>query len=119
MTGYGTVLDTPRLHLALRRGDLAVGRVAPRRAGREEFELVIVGLMARHLDGLAALGKRERVETEAASARQPGTYLEPFALRALGLVREDETLVERAAEHFEALGLGWHAARTPELRSSQ
>jgi hypothetical protein len=45
--------------------------------------------------------------------------LEPFALRALGLVREDETLVDRAAERFEAFGLAWHAARTRALQSVQ
>ena len=59
------------------------------------------------------------MEKEAASARQPGTYLEPFALRALGLVREDETLLERAARCFEAFGLGWHAAGTRALQSFQ
>jgi hypothetical protein len=42
-------------------------------------------------------------------------YLEPFALRALGLVREDDALVGQAAERFEAFGLEWHAARTREL----
>ena len=31
---------------------------------------------------------------------------------ALGLVREDTSLIERAAGRFEALGLDWHAART-------
>jgi hypothetical protein len=36
-------------------------------------------------------------------------------LRALGLVREDETLLERAAERFEAFGLAWHAAETRAL----
>jgi hypothetical protein len=56
---------------------------------------------------------------KAAPVLHPGTYLEPFALRALGLIREDETLVARAAERFEALGLGWHAARTRGLQSSQ
>jgi len=30
-----------------------------------------------------------------------------------------EPLVARAAERFEALGLGWHAARTRGLQSSQ
>ena len=71
--------------------------------------------MAAHLDGLAALGERERVEGEAVPALAPGTYLEPFALRALGLVREDEALVGQAAERFEAFGLEWHAARTRGL----
>ena len=44
-----------------------------------------------------------------------GTYLEPFALRALGIVRDEGSLVERAADRFTALGLDWHAARTREL----
>lgn len=119
MTGYGTVLDTPRLLLALRRGDLAAVESLLGEPAVRSSNWFYLSSMAAHLDGLAALGKRERVETEAASARQPGTYLEPFALRALGLVREDETLLERAAEHFEALGLGWHAAGTRALQSSQ
>ena len=71
--------------------------------------------MTAHLDGLAALGARERIEDEAALALRPGTYLEPFALRALGIVRHDRALIERAADHFESLGLGWHAARTREI----
>jgi hypothetical protein len=45
---------------------------------------------------------------------ETGTYLEPFALRALGVVRDDEPLVERAAARFEAMGLTWHAAQTRE-----
>jgi hypothetical protein len=68
--------------------------------------------MAAHLDGLAALGARERIEDEARRALRPGTYLEPFALRALGIVRQDRALIERAADRFESFGLGWHAART-------
>ena len=46
---------------------------------------------------------------------QPGTYLEPFALRTLGLVRGDPTLVAQALQRFEAMGLDWHAAKTREL----
>jgi hypothetical protein len=71
--------------------------------------------MATHLDGLAALGERERVETQAGRLLQPNTYLEPFALRALGVVREDASLIERAAGRFEAHGLDWHAGRTRAL----
>lgn len=74
--------------------------------------------MATHLDGLAALGRREPVEALSGGLIRPATYLEPFALRALGLVRTDATLLERAAERFEALGLVWHAARTRELPAS-
>ena len=43
---------------------------------------------------------------------RPGTYLEPYALRALGLVREDSTLLEPADERFAAMSLAWHAAQT-------
>ena len=115
MSGYGTVLDTPRLLLALHRGDLtAVEALLGEPAVRASNWFYLTS-MAAHLDGLAALGERERVEQEAVHALAPRTYLEPFALRALGLVREDEALVGQAAERFEAFGLEWHAARTREL----
>jgi class 3 adenylate cyclase len=119
MTGYGTVLDTPRLLLALHRGDLAAVESLLGEPAVRVSNWFYLSSMAAHLDGLAALGKRERVEAEAAAVLQPGTYLEPFALRALGLVREDETLIHRAAKRFEAFGLGWHAARTRALQSVQ
>jgi class 3 adenylate cyclase/tetratricopeptide (TPR) repeat protein len=115
MTGYGTVLDTPRLLLALHRGDLGSVESLLGEPAVRTTNWFYLSSMAAHLDGLAALGKRERVEREAAVVLQPGTYLEPFAVRALGLVREDETLVDRAAELFEAFGLVWHAARTRGL----
>jgi class 3 adenylate cyclase len=114
MTGYGTVLDTPRIQLALHRNDL--GEVesllgVPRVRRTNWFYL---SSMATHLDALAALGDRARVETEADRV-EAGTYLEPFALCALGLVREDANLLERAADSFEAFTLNWHAARTRAL----
>jgi hypothetical protein len=115
MTGYGTVLDTPRLRLALHRNDLAsvaslLGKPAVRMSN-----WFYLSAMAAHLDALAALCERERVEAEALAALRPGTYLEPFALRALGVVREDGALVERAAQRFEAFGLRWHAVETRSL----
>jgi len=115
MSGYGTVLDTPPLLLALHRGDLATVRSLLGEPAVRASNWLYLSSMAAHLDGLAALGERERVEQEAARTLQPGTYLEPFALRALGLVREDESLVGQAAARFEVFGLGWHAARTRAL----
>jgi hypothetical protein len=41
--------------------------------------------------------------------------MEPFALRALGIVRDDETLIEQALSRFTTLGLDWHAAQTASL----
>jgi hypothetical protein len=45
----------------------------------------------------------------------PGTYLEPFALRTLGIARRDPALVAQAQERFEAMALDWYAAETREL----
>ena len=68
--------------------------------------------LATKLDALIALGRTGEAEEAATSLLQPGTYLEPFALRTLGLVRSDPALTERAVERFDAMGLGWHAAKT-------
>ena len=115
MTGYGTVIGTPRIQLALLRGDLAAveSLLGEPRVRRSNW--FYLSSMATHLDGLAALGERARVETEAAPFLQASTYLEPFALRSLGVVREDSNLIERAADRFDAFGLAWHAARTRAL----
>jgi hypothetical protein len=66
------------------------------------------------LDALAELGERGEVE-EQAERYVHAPYLEPFALRALGRVREDEALIRRALERFEALKLRWHAQQTRRL----
>jgi class 3 adenylate cyclase len=118
MEGYSVLLDPPRIQLALRRGELeTVARLL--REGvvpREETWGQLAGL-ATWLDAGAALGDRDRVESDARRLLQPATSLEPFALRALGIVREDAALVEQAASRFDALNLPWHAARTRELLS--
>jgi class 3 adenylate cyclase len=119
MTGYGTVLDAPRLQLALHRGDLESVESLLGDPAVRTSNWFYLSSMAAHLDGLAAIGARERLEREAPRVLQPLTYLEPFALRALGLVREDELLIARAVDCFEAFGLGWHAARTRGPQSFQ
>jgi class 3 adenylate cyclase len=111
---YGRVVDS-RIRLALLRGDLAaverlvVESEAPQKSLIRSSK---VAPIAARLDALAALGRTEQVEVEASVLLRPGTYLEPFALRALGLVRADEGLREEAAARFEAMGLDWHAAQT-------
>jgi len=87
---YGRVVDI-RIRLALARGDLArVERLldesdAPQKSLIRSAKLAPV---AARLDALAALGKQERIEAEAPALLQPQTYLEPFALRALAIVRK-------------------------------
>ena len=70
---------------------------------------------AARLDALVALGERDRVEHEAAAFLEKPSYTRPFALRALGRVRGDETLVGAAITEFDAIGLGWRAAETQAL----
>jgi hypothetical protein len=61
------------------------------------------------------LKKQSVVEREAPPLSRPGIYLEPFALRALGAVREDELLIERAVDRFTAIGLEWRAEQSRKL----
>jgi hypothetical protein len=111
--GFGLTLDGPRIRLALSRGDLE--RVERMVTGRSSSQAFYLGSQTALLDGLAAIRDRPRVEEAAQRLLVPGTYLEPFALRALGLVREDETLIEQARERFRALGLDWYAEETARL----
>jgi DNA-binding SARP family transcriptional activator len=117
MEGYGHVLETPRLRLALLRDDLEkVERLAfeplPDRGWHRGW--MLLSTESVRLDAFARLGHRD--EVEAWPPEKPHTYLEPFRLRALGLVREDEELLEEALRQFEALGLDWHAEQTRALK---
>jgi hypothetical protein len=73
--------------------------------------------MAARLDALTTLGRRPEIEAEAPPLLQRGTYLEPFALRALGLAQENVEQLAQAATAFDALGLSWHATVTRTLPS--
>jgi hypothetical protein len=115
MEGYGATLDTPRLRLALVRGDLdraeEILAYEDTAHGWHRGWFVFANIAAR-LDALAALGRAEEVEAEAPGHARRMNYLRPFALRALGRVRRDDALLAEARRDFEALGLDWHAAST-------
>jgi len=116
MEGHDDALRAPRLRLALVRGDLGrVEELVVPSSGFRKGMFFFIATYAAHFDALVALGKRERVEEEAPRDVIPGTYLEPFALRALGQVREDEVLIGQALERFEAMKLDWHAEETRKL----
>ena len=88
------------------------------RAPADERKLATVlfaDIAATRLDALAMLRRVDCVEGQALSLSQPGSYLEPFALRALGIVRDDAALLARSGELFATLGLDWHAAQTDAL----
>lgn len=104
---YQGWFEPPKIHLALAQHDLgALAEIVP-----AEFDWEWEPA-STFLDALAALGDRERIEAEAPNWLQPGTFAEPFALRALGIARTDRPLLEQALERFEAMGLTWHAGRT-------
>jgi class 3 adenylate cyclase len=117
MEGYDFLLDPLRIHLALARGDLDdVERRIPNESPPSSTRDVDI-LVAR-MDALAALRRRDQLEAEAPALLNPGTYLEPFALRALGIVRPDPDLIEQARQRFREMGLDWHAAETEALAES-
>jgi hypothetical protein len=114
LQGYDFVLAAPRARLALARGDVEAAVSALPVV--EDFRILLaLPNAAARLDALAATRNQEAVEREAPLFLQPGTYPEPFALRALGIVREDEELIRQALERFEALRLDWHAVQTRAL----
>jgi len=68
--------------------------------------------MSARLDALADLDRHDEVEREAPGHARRPNYLRPFALRALGRVRNDSDLLREALADFESYGLDWHAAET-------
>jgi hypothetical protein len=115
MEGY-SVMSLGRLRLALARGDLATaGRIVATESAGLHTPIASLMSIATLLDALAALRDRASAEAKAPRYLQPNTYLEPFALRALGVVREDEELISRAIDRFDAMQLDWHAGQTRAL----
>ena len=115
MKGFGRTLAPAEVALATARGDVAT---LERMLGDfQPTDLDEVEGFTAWLDALVALDRRAEIEEGAPALAIPGSYLEPFALRALGYARGDDALIERAATRFAEMGLDWHADRTRQLRS--
>jgi class 3 adenylate cyclase len=111
MEGYS--FESLYVEIAVARGDLAaLERLLG--AWNPEGFMDDDGLIAR-LNALVALDRRAEIEAEAPAMLKPKTYLEPFALRALGYARGNEGLIQQAVERFEAMGLDWYATETRGL----
>ena len=110
MEGYDMFFDLYRVELALTRGDLAVVERMLNESVFSRRDFRYQSFISR-LNALAALGRFDEIEHEAPQLVRPGTYVEPFAMRALGVAREDDELFREAIDRFEAMGLDWHAAR--------
>jgi class 3 adenylate cyclase len=115
--GYDSVLAAPRAWLALLRGEIDDVRalIEPLGLAARHTAWYALPAAAARLDALAALREQSLVERDAPAFLRPGIYLEPFAMRALGLVRDDEALIAKAVDRFEAVGLTWHAEQSRKL----
>jgi hypothetical protein len=111
----------PKVRLALARKDLSAverlvesldlgPRATTRVAGVDRVRLDDGA--AAFLDALVALGAHDRIEAEAPPWASSPTYVQPFALRALGLARTDDRLLAEANERFRAMGLEWRVGES-------
>jgi hypothetical protein len=120
MQGYELALSGPRLRLALLRDDVdtleRLTRSLENVPGRKlSYWMTLSGNVTR-LDALVRLGDRSAVEDQTASIlERERPLLASFALRALGQVRGDRSLIEQALARFEAMQLHWHAEQTRQL----
>src|SRR5439155_20904210 len=101
MEGYDLVLSGPRLRLALLKDDLdTLERLISSLSnvlGRKHSYWFTLAADTARLDALVRLGDRTAVEAQAVPLLDlKHTYVEPFALRALGRVRGDRPLIEQA-----------------------
>ena len=71
--------------------------------------------LAAVFDALVFLNDRGRIEAEAPPWVRPDSYVAPFAVRALGVARADQTLLDDAVHRFEAMGMAWHAEQTRRM----
>jgi class 3 adenylate cyclase len=117
------IRDVYRAHYSAAKLRLALARNNLRDVKRlvSSFELGPFGWMGgidavpALFDALVVLGERDRIEAEAAEFHHAGAYIELFALRALGVARGDEQLLEQASSRFREMGLDWRADETDDL----
>jgi class 3 adenylate cyclase/tetratricopeptide (TPR) repeat protein len=110
--GHDRELTAPRLRIALLRGDLPEARRLFEAYGRPtlRFMFDMAGATA-WLDAAVALHRFDDIAREAPALAVPGTSIEPFALRALGIAGGDRSLLETADHRFAELGQDWFTGR--------
>jgi len=110
-------LALPKIHIALHRGDLdQIDSLLAEPVGAGASNTwFLVPWLATRLDAMSALGDARGVEEEAGILLRPSTYLEPFALRALGSVRRDRELLAQAVSSFQRMHLASFAEETAKF----
>jgi hypothetical protein len=123
---YRSLYRGLKLRLALARDDAsAVERLVDSVDFTPRAGMLAVGVdrarlddgAAAFLDALVALGADDRIEAEAPQWLNSRTYVQPFALRALGVARADDRLLDEARTRFRAIGLDWRADETLNLHN--
>jgi len=117
--GAGKESDALKLWLALAGNDLDELRRRVDLVGPDAFMPFEFDRSAVMLEALVALGDRARIESHAPKLLRADTYVEPFALRALGVARGDRSLLAEAVSRFEGMELDWFAGETRKLLASQ
>ena len=112
MEGYRLRFDPVRIRLAIVRRDLTELQRLVESVDDVWLEPWAYTATAAYLDALVALNLHDRIEAKAPAVVRPGTYIEPFALRALGVARGDEALVSDAIRAYQRMGMDWYAAET-------
>jgi hypothetical protein len=115
MVGYEGFLSQISMALAIARGDREELRRIIDSAEQRFFTPAAWDRWAVLLDGLAMLGDRERIEADAPKWIRPDSYVAPFAVRALGVVRKDPDLLKESVARFNAMGLVWHVEETRRM----
>ena len=107
-------LASPGIRMGLLRGDR--GEIE-RWLDADVFRMFVYGpgVMTARLDALAAIRDSSQIEEVAPAYIGHGLLLEPFALRALGIVRGDGELLSRADALFVERNLEWHRSQTERL----
>jgi hypothetical protein len=114
MEGYAEETIGWELALAIARAD--VDSLAAMLADWKPDSLASVEDQVAWLNALILLERRAEIESAAPALVIEGTYLEPFALRALAFARGDADLYERAITALQRMGLDWFVAQTRLLR---
>jgi class 3 adenylate cyclase len=106
LDGYRMWFGSLQARLAMLRGDM--DQLAALLENAESWRwpvFVHCEGVRTHLDGLLRLERYEEAAHEAERHGQPGSYLEPYALRTLAVVRGDDELEQRATARLTELGL--------------
>jgi class 3 adenylate cyclase/tetratricopeptide (TPR) repeat protein len=117
--GHDRELTAPRLRMALQRGDMPEVRRLFEAYGRPTMRFMFdMAGATTWLDAAVTLHRFEDIAREAPALSVPGTSIEPFALRALGIARGDRSLLETADRRFAELGQDWFAGQgRPTIRT--